>query len=262
MQMLTCGSITPADEESVEDGTNPDILRLYGPPFDLTSDMLFVAALAPADPLRRAFPGVPFLALAGRIPLLMWFSRIKQACFQDGAGQTRCLGGPESVLYNELNVLALLRRPAMFVPGIYATSPLTIRLGRRYGMPKQPATMGLATTRRQIASRVIDGGRQRFVRARLLGSGEGLGGIVTRFWPWSSIPVRFPDGRQVRARILATPRVQLARVRGGRLSLDAAWLPRPLPLLPLGIYVPDQRMQLPPPDDLRWSGTETPVIEG
>ena len=251
MQMLTCGSIPPGDAASVEDMTNPDVLTLYGPPFDLTSDMLFVAALAPAGPLHRAFPGVPFLALAGRIPLLMWFSRIKQACFQDRAGQIRCMGGPDSVLYNELNVIALLRRPAIFVPGIYATSPLTIRLGRRYGMPKHPTTMGLATKRRQIASRVIDGGRQSFVRARLLGSGKLLGAMVSRFWPWWSLPVRFPDRRQVRARILATPRVQLARVRGGRLALAAAWLPRPVPLLPLGIYVPGQRMQLPPPTDAR-----------
>jgi hypothetical protein len=251
MQMLTCGSIPPGGTESREDAANPDILTIYGPPFDLTSDMLFVAALAPAEPLRRAFPGVPFLALAGRIPLLMWFSRIRQACFQDAAGQPRCLGGLETVLYNELNVLALLRRPAIFVPGIYATSPLTIRLGRRYGMPKHPTTMGLATTRRQIAARVIDGTRQSFVRARLLGSGQMPGGIVSRFWPWWSWPVLFPDGRHVRARILATPRVQFARVRGGRLALDAAWLPRPLPLLPLGIYVPDQRMQLPPPSDSR-----------
>jgi hypothetical protein len=59
----------------------------------------------------------------------------------------------------------------------------------------------------------------------------------------------------VRARILATPRVQFARVRGGRLALDAAWLPRPVPVLPLGIYVPGLRMQLPPPDDLRGPGT-------
>ena len=261
MQMLTCGSIPPGDGPGVEDGINPDILTLYGPPFDLTSDMLFVAAFAPAGPLRRAFPGVPFLAVAGRIPLLMWFSRIQEACFRDAAGKRRCLGGPESVLYNELNVIALLRRPAVFVPGIYATSPLTIRLGHRYGMPKQPTTMGLATTRRQIASRVIDGRRRSFVRARLLGSGRGLAALVSRFWPWWSWPARFPDGRQVRARIVATPRVQLARVRGGRLALDAAWLPRPVPLLPLGIYVPDQRMQLPSPDHLRWSGTEAPVSE-
>ena len=38
----------------------------------------------------------------------------------------------------------------------------------------------------------------------------------------------------------------LARLEG-RLALNAAWLPRPVPLLPLGLYIPDLRMQLPPP---------------
>jgi hypothetical protein len=54
--------------------------------------------------------------------------------------------------------------------------------------------------------------------------------------------------------------VQLARVCGGRLALDAAWLPRPVRLLPLGVYVPGLRMQLPPLEDLRRPGTEAPAI--
>ena len=32
------------------------------PPFDLTADMLFALALCPTPPLRRAFPGVPFIS--------------------------------------------------------------------------------------------------------------------------------------------------------------------------------------------------------
>jgi hypothetical protein len=73
----------------------------------------------------------------------MWFSRGKEGAYTNptAAGTRRCLGGPSEVLYNELNVVAALRRPAGFVPSIYATSALTIGIGHRYGMPKQPIRM-------------------------------------------------------------------------------------------------------------------------
>jgi hypothetical protein len=225
-----------------------NIFAEYGPPFDLRSDMLFAAALAPAGPLRATFPGVPFLSLAGRTPLVMWFSRIKEGRYRDPpSGEVRGLGGPQDSLYNELNVLALLRWRAAFVPGIYATSALTIAVGHGYGMPKQPTQMTLALAGRRFRSQVDDHGRRTYVRARLLTDGRRLGARVSRFWPWWSWPACFPDGRFVRAQIRATPRVQLAHVQAGRLALAAPWLPRPVPLLPFGVYLPDQCMRLPPP---------------
>src|SRR5690348_9041188 len=103
------------------------IFTRYSPPFDLLSDMLFAGALAPTGPLRAAFPAVPFLTLGGRTPLVLWFARVKEGCYRDPAsGAVHCLGGPGATLYYELNVLALLRRRGGFVPGIYATSGLTI----------------------------------------------------------------------------------------------------------------------------------------
>jgi hypothetical protein len=38
----------------------------YRPPFVLTSDMLFLLALARTMDLQRGFPGVPFLSILGR----------------------------------------------------------------------------------------------------------------------------------------------------------------------------------------------------
>src|SRR3712207_9415759 len=60
-------------------------------------------------PLRRAFPDVPFLSALGRTPLVIWFSRITEACYRDATGQRRCDRATEGVPDNELNVLALLR---------------------------------------------------------------------------------------------------------------------------------------------------------
>jgi hypothetical protein len=223
------------------------IFAQYAPPFDLRSDMLFAAALCPTAPLRRAFPDQPFLSLAGHTPLLLWFSRVKAACFGHPAGGRRRIGGPRTVMYQELNVVALLRRRAMFVPGIYATSELTIRIGHGYGMPKQPTAMRLRVDGARVAARVDDGPRRSYVRARRLGAGRFLAILAVRLWPLRVWPARFPRGGQVRALIRAAPRLQPALIPAGRLALDAAWLPRPVLLLPLGLYASDLLMRLPPP---------------
>ena len=73
------------------------------------------------------------------------------------------------------------------------------------------------------------------------------GAALDRLWPRQVWPARFPSGSQVRACIQHTPCAQLALITAGRLALAAPWLPRPVALLPLGLYLPDQRMQLPPP---------------
>jgi hypothetical protein len=216
----------------------------YLPPFDLTSDMLFALALCPTAPLRRSFPGVPFVSLRGRTPLLVWFSRVKSVCCYDATGERRCMGGPDVLLYNELNALALLPR-AFFVPGIYATSELTIRIGRREGMPKQPALMSVRVGSNYIRSRMIHRGRRSFLRARLLGSGKALGKLLSQALPLRVWPARFPSGRHVRAVVRATPRAQIAYLQAGTLALETGWLPHRVRLLPLGLYFPDLRMQLP-----------------
>lgn len=223
----------------------------YAPPFDLLSDMLFAFAITPAQPLQSTFPDVPFLSVGGRVPLAMWFSRVKEGVYTDpAAGTRRRLGSRNDLLYNELNVVAALRSRAGFVPGIYATSRLTIEIGHRYGMPKQPASMAVHVGSRCFSAALDDRGQRAYVRAWLVGTGQVPGWFFSHLWPvWPrwSWPACFPDGRHVRVQIEATPRVQLAYVRAGRLALDAPWLPSPVALLPMGIYLPNQRMHLPPP---------------
>jgi hypothetical protein len=127
-----------------EQGTESAIFDRYRPPFDLTSDMLLALAFCPTSPLRQAFPETPFLSLLGWTPLVVWFSRITEGWYRDPAGRPRL--ADEGIPYNELNVLALLRAPAVFVPGIYASSELSVRIGHGYGMPKQlvPVDFGLS----------------------------------------------------------------------------------------------------------------------
>jgi hypothetical protein len=208
--------------------------------------MLFVLALCPTTPLRRTFPEVPFLSLLGRTALLMWFSRITEMCYHDATGGPHCMSGSSAGLYQELNVVAFLQERALFVPGIYATSMLSIRVGHRYGMPKQPTTMQVQVDEKWFCSEVRDGTRQSFARARRLGSGKGAAKLAPRFLPSFTWPVRFPSGSSIRALIEETPRVQLAYIQAGQLALEAEWLPKAVRLLPVGCYLPSLRMQLPP----------------
>ena len=216
------------------------------PPYDLVSDMMFAVALCPTRAMRRAFPGVPFLSLFGKTPLVLWFSRITEACSNDEKGERICMREQQG-LYNELNAMAPLQDRAIFVPGIYATSELSIRIGHRYGMPKQPARMLVEEDGNRFTSKTMHGRRRSYVRARLIGGGKLIGKIVSLLWPMWTWPARFPDGGEVRALIEETPAIQLAFVRSGRLSLEADWLPRSSYLLPVGVYAPELRMQLPPP---------------
>ena len=232
--------------ESQERERTAAALERYRPPYDLTADMLVVPVLCPTAPLRQTFPRVPFLSVGGKTPLVLWFSRITHACYRDAAGERRCEGDGEPPLYKELTIVVLLRQRALFVPSIYATSERTIRIGHRYGMPKQPTLMHLQVHSTRFEASMIDGARESFVRARLLGRGVGVAPIVSRLWPRQMWPACFPAGTQVRAVIQATPRVQVAHVEAGQLSVDAAWLPDAVPLLPVGLYLPRLRMRLPP----------------
>jgi hypothetical protein len=209
--------------------------------------MLLAMVLCDAAPLRAAFPGVPFFSILGMTPAVTWFSRVTEAWCRDAAGKRRRVSETEGVPYNELNMLALLRGRSLFVPGIYATSHLSIRIGRGYGMPKASITMEIQTEGAHFASYATDGTGRTLVRARLLGSGRSLATLLSPCWPRQAWPVRFPSGDQVRGLIQATPRVHLARVRTGQICLEAAWLPRPVRLLPLALYLRGLRMTLPPP---------------
>ena len=223
-----------------------DPLAEFSPPYELTSDMLFVMALAPTAPLRRAFPEVGFLSLLGKTPLLLWFSRITEICYGNAAGERHREGDAQTAIYHELNVLAVLRQRAVFVPGIYATSERSIQIARRYGMPKEARTISFEVRGACIASVAADGARRSFVHATLFAFGEQLGRIPSVLWPLRTWPVRFPSGSQVQAVIQASPAVHLARVRG-RLSLEEPWLPKAVPFVPVGVYIRGLRMELPPP---------------
>src|SRR5437764_10396335 len=169
--------------DSQERARTAAALERYRPPYDLTADMLVVPALCPTAPLRQTFPCVPFLAVRGKTPLVLWFSRITEVCYCDAAGERRCEGGAETALYNELNIIALLHQRAFFVPGIYATGERTIRIGHRYGMPKQLTSMQVRVHGPHFDASMMDGACESFALARLLGAGKGPAQMVSRLWP-------------------------------------------------------------------------------
>ena len=226
-------------------GAEAGIFARYGPPFDLTSDMLLALALCSTAPLREAFPSMPFLSLLGRTPLVIWFSRITEGWCRDTAGGRRQVN--EGIPYAELNVLALLRAPALFVPGIYATSELSVGIGHGYGMPKQLIAMDFSVSRARITSSAGGVAGRSSVRGRLDGSGKALAGLLGPLWPLRTWPVYFPSGSYVRALVQSIRRVQLARIEHGQLSVAATWMPETVSLLPVGLYLSDLQLRLPPP---------------
>jgi hypothetical protein len=229
---------------------SPGALSRYSPPFDVTADTFFCLALCPTAPLRHSFRGVPFLSLFGRTPLVIWFSRVTEACETGPNGRMRCERETENVPYDELNVMAALRQRAVFVPAIYADRELSIRIGHTYGLPKKRKPLHFAVKGNRLESHAADvpaGTRRSFVRARLFGSGRLPAKLLSWLWPLWSWPVRTPAGTQVRARIDTAPRLQPALIRAGQVSLDESWLPKPLPIVPLALYVPQLRFHLPPP---------------
>ena len=225
-----------------------DVFEVFPPPFDLASDMLLAGATCPVAPLRDAFPDVPFVAVGGRAVLGIWFTRVLEA--RVGPGGERRLGpeeAPEDFPYGELNVAVLLRGRRVFVPGIYATSELTLRIGHRYGMPKRRVPMEYRADGRGVRSRAQVGGAESCVRARALTSGRVLGALVARAFPWWSPPVLFPGGSRIEGLLERADHARLLWVQEGRLELDEAWLPRPVPLGRLALHLPTQRMKLPAP---------------
>jgi hypothetical protein len=229
-----------------------DVLARYQPPFDLESDMLFAVAPVEAGRLRASFPWVRFVQVGGRVPLLVWFSRVRR--IWHGPPDARsCLDEADGYGYDELTVTVPLvgRRSlmpgALYVPGIYATSTLTRRIGHRYGMPKRPAEMRFDVEPERVVSWTLERGARSEVEASLLASGRVLGALLGRTLPrWSWI-ARFPSGTAVSTRVTAVRRAQLAGVRG-TLALGEPWLPEPVRLAPFGLFAPGLRMRLPWPD--------------
>lgn len=223
-----------------------NVFERYGPPFDLTSDMLLAMALCPAAPLRDTFPAVPFLSVAGRTPLVMWFSRIRKVLYYREGDQYQ-LGSNNEVLYCELNIAALVWQRAFFVPQIYVNSELTRAIRHHYGMPKVPGAIELEVDRSHFSAWVTSNASRSVIRARLLGQADYLSTLTSRFWPRYLWPTRFPDGRWLRPLVQATPYIQFAWLERGQLDLNTSWLPELVTLLSPALYLADQRMQLPPP---------------
>jgi hypothetical protein len=203
--------------------------------------MLLVVALAQTANLRRAFGHVQFVSIAGRTPLLVWFSRVTESCYHDSRGHFRC--DPSTTadgLYSEITIIAPLRRRGLFVPAIYCSELRSVELARHYyAMPKQHARVSLRTAGAHVFSR--DETSQTSIEARVVHGG----GASLRFrarWTW---PIMFPSGGHTRALLLSAQRIQLAYIRGGRLGPFPGWLPDPARLLPIGVWLSGLRMELP-----------------
>jgi hypothetical protein len=213
--------------------------------------MLFVAAFAPTRPLRRIFPGRPFLSVFGRTPMVVWFSRVTEGCYRDAAQATHCLGGPEQTLYDEVTIMTVLRKRSLFCPLIYASNDLSIPIAKLYGMPKEEGPVVLDDSQSETRARIEHAEPKTVVRAQTGGRGGLLAAVLSRLWPVWSWPVRFPSGTSIQALIQSTPKVRLARVRQGVLALPVSWLPNPVSFFAVGLFIPQLRMQLPPPDSGR-----------
>lgn len=228
-----------------------DPFETYPPPFNLDSDLLLVAGTCALAPLRSTFPHVPFLEVGSRAVLGVWFARVHDIRSGPNGGRRIRPATPSDLPYQELNVGVLLRGRRLFVPGIYATSELTLALGHRYGMPKKQARMTYQFSGGEVSSQVrSDGGDSRVV-ARSVTGGRLAGTLVSRALPWWSWPVHFPSGSRIEALLERAEDTRLVWLSDRRLALNEPWLPEPVSLWRLGLHVPRQRMRLPAPPDGR-----------
>ncbi len=102
----------PQAEDRMKGATEDHWLAHYPPPYRLSSAMLFVAALCPAEPLQAEFLGVPLLVIGDRAVLVTWFSCIRRIHYGEFTAERGQLGGLDEVLYCELNIVALLKERA------------------------------------------------------------------------------------------------------------------------------------------------------
>jgi hypothetical protein len=215
------------------------------PPYDLEADMLFAITAVRAADLAQHFPSTRFVRVAGSIPLLVWFGRVRSAV-HGPPGERRRLDATTGFGYDELTVVAAARGRRLFVPVIYTTDELSLRLGHRYGMPKRSVPVAFRADEHGVTSTLASCGGRSEARARLLASGRVLAKAFDVPAPWWTWRVGFPSGTSIRARVLRVPRAQLAHVSGA-LALDEPWLREPLRLRPLGVFVPGLVMRLPAP---------------
>ncbi len=229
----------------VERGFRP-VEQPEKPPFDFLADLLVIAALVPSGPVRAAFPGVPLQEIGGRTLLTGWFSLTRQMCYRDDAGQVSCTSAPDEGTYAELTLLLPTRGRPLFVPWIGLTSQRSLRVASAYfGMPKV-LTPGTFHVRGSTITSVVG---LASVEARLLGSGAVLAPLARRLLPRFRWRATFPVGGGVTALLPTLDRLSPARVVHGSLAVQAPWLPRPVPLLPLALYARGLQMRLALPPD-------------
>lgn len=227
--------------------TNPATLETHRPPYDVTADFLFVLALSATAPLRQSFPEVPFLSVFGKTPLVLWFSLTSEACYYDVNHRQQCEQGTDQIPYRELNVVTLLNKKVLFVPRIYASSHLSVVISSLYGMPKTRHDLSWSESEVYISSELIKAEHRSFVRARPFLYGKIGAKLLSFFLPFTTWPVLFPGQTRIRAIIKKVPAIRPALIKKGQLSLPEPWLPDPVSFFPIGLYVPQLVMHLPPP---------------
>lgn len=227
------------------------LLAHYHPPFDLTSDFLFAFAFAPTRPIAQYFSAMPIVSLAGRTPLVIWFSRVRHIRYGASNGERQSLGAFDKTLYYELNVMIPLKARALFVPAIYATSHLTIEIGHTYGMPKEFTAMEIRQSATRFHGTVKTAKGSSFVHAHKVARNRLLEWLAPKILPLRLWKTRFPSNRWVKPLIQGVPRAEWYRIAEGVLDLQEPWFPEPVGLLPIGLYLPQQQMQLPPPPTQR-----------
>lgn len=222
-------------------------LETHRPPYDLTANFLIVMTLSATAPLKQSFPDIPFLSVFGKTPFILWFSRITEACYYDQSNQKQCEQNTDQIPYTELNVVTLLNKRALFVPRIYASSELSVRVSSLYAMPKTLHALSWKVSNQAVESSLIEEGHQSFVHARVFQGGKITAKLLSSFLPISVWPAQFPAKGSVRAIIQSVPAVQLALIKQGQLSLPEPWLPEPVSFFPIGLSLPQLAMRLPPP---------------
>jgi hypothetical protein len=151
-------------------------------------------------------------------------------------------------LYNDVTILVLLRKSAVFVPALYATSLQNVQVAHTYyAMPKQLAPIQVSIDKNKFSSALSAAGSSGSVQARWFGKGKFLAKLAAWFLPWRTLWAWFPTASFVRALIQTMPKIHIAHLAGGRCVFPLLGIPKPLWIFSVGLYAPALRMQLPRP---------------
>lgn len=222
------------------------VISRYIPPYDLTADMVFTLGFIPSGNVKDTFPGVKFLSVLGKMPVIITFAHYKKVCFTTEKNDRSCI--EKKTVYNEIFFATFLQRFAVFVPTLLATSDLSIEIAKYYDMPKRKFSMDFTQTNTKIDATASDANKKSSLSVLRLPFTSIIAKVVSLFLPLKSWQVFFPSSKSTRGYLQSISSAELGIVKQSDVQVNEKWLGK-IMIVPLCLFVSDFVFKLPPPKE-------------